>query len=112
LPAHLLHLTQPLNIGYFATLKCAYKKEIRALVNSYINYINKKAFLDTYSKVYKGVFLSNNIRSSFRAASLVLDNLGVVLLKLNIKLCTPTPPLLTTTSWQLRTLSNTLKIGV
>jgi hypothetical protein len=40
--------------------------------------------------MHKRAFLSNNIRSSFRATSLVLDNLEVVLSKLKVKPCTLT----------------------
>jgi hypothetical protein len=56
-----------------------YKKEIRGLVDSYINYVNKKAFLVIFLEVYN--------RSSFRATSLVLLDLEVVLLKLKVKPC-------------------------
>ena len=94
MPAYALHLLQPLNVSCFTALKRAYKKEIGALANCYINYIDKKAFLDAYSKVHEGVFSSNNIKSSFRAAGLVLDYLEAVLLKLNVKPRTLTPPLL------------------
>ncbi|KAF1924062.1 uncharacterized protein M421DRAFT_425075 [Didymella exigua CBS 183.55] len=38
-------------------------------------------------------FLKDNILSSFRATSLVPDNLEVVLLRLEVKPCTLTPPL-------------------
>jgi hypothetical protein len=94
MPSHASYILQLLDIGCFAPLKQAYKEEIRVLVNYFINYINKKAFLDAYKKVHKCIFLSNNIRSSFRATSLVLDNLEVVLSKLEVKPCTPTPPAL------------------
>jgi hypothetical protein len=87
MPLYTLYILQLLNIGYFTLLKQVYKEEIRVLVNCFINYINKKAFLDAYRKVYKYAFLSNNIRLSFRATSLVLDNLEVVLSKLKVKPC-------------------------
>jgi hypothetical protein len=90
MPLHASYILQLLDIGCFALLKQAYKEEIRVLVNCFINYINKKAFLDTYKKVHKCIFLSNNIRLSFRATSLVLDNLEVVLSKLKVKPCTLT----------------------
>jgi UDP-N-acetylglucosamine pyrophosphorylase len=94
MPPHASYILQPLNVGCFAPLKQAYKEEIRVLVNCFINYINKKAFLDAYKKVYKRVFLSNNIILSFRATSLVPDNAEVVLSKLKAKPRTPTPPAL------------------
>jgi hypothetical protein len=84
------YILQLLDIGCFALLKQVYKEEIRVLVNYFINYINKKAFLDACKKVYKYIFLSNNIKLSFKATSLVLDNLEVVLFKLKVKPCTLT----------------------
>jgi hypothetical protein len=67
-----------------------YKKEIKGLVDSYINYINKKAFLVIFLEVYNRAILKSNILSSFRATSLVLLDLEVVLLKLKVKPCTLT----------------------
>jgi hypothetical protein len=110
MPAHALHLLQPLDVSCFAALKRAYKKEIRALANCHINHIDKKAFLDAYSKVHDSVFLSANIKAGFRAAGLVPDNPEAVLLKLDVKPRTPSPPL-PGTSWQLKTPSNTLEVG-
>ena len=92
MPPYLSHILQPLNVGYFASLKQAYKKEINILADSYINYINKKAFLATFAQVFEKAFLKDNILSSFWATSLVLDNLEVVLLKLEVKPFTPSPP--------------------
>jgi hypothetical protein len=106
MPLHASHILQLLDVGCFAPLKQAYKEEIRVLANCFINYINKKAFLDAYRKVHKRAFLSNNIRLSFRATGLVPDSLEVVLSKLEVKPRTPTPPALGPTDWQLKTLSN------
>jgi hypothetical protein len=64
-----------------------YKKKIKGLVDSYINYINKKAFLVIFLEVYNRAILKSNILSSFRATSLVLLDLEVVLLKLKVKPC-------------------------
>ena len=60
----------------------------------YIGRIDKKAFIATFAKVFDKAFSKANILSSFRATGLVPSNPLVVLLKLNIKLCTLTPPLL------------------
>jgi hypothetical protein len=62
-----------------------YKIKIKGLVDSYINYINKKAFLVISLEVYNKAILKSNILSSFRVTSLVLLNLEVVLLKLKVK---------------------------
>jgi hypothetical protein len=69
-----------------------YKKEIRGLADSYINYIKKKAFLATFLAVYNKAILKSNILSSFQATSLVLLDLEVVLSKLEVKPCMLTPP--------------------
>jgi hypothetical protein len=42
-----------------------YKKEIRGLVDSYINYIKKRAFLAMFLVVYNKVILKSNILLSF-----------------------------------------------
>ena len=42
------YILQLLNVSYFTLLKQAYKKEIKSLVDSYITYIDKKAFLVTF----------------------------------------------------------------
>jgi hypothetical protein len=85
MPLHLSHILQLLNVGCFALLKQAYKKKLRGLADSYIYYINKKAFLATFRLVFNKVFLKNNILLSFRVTSLVLYNLEVVLSKLKVK---------------------------
>jgi hypothetical protein len=60
--------------------------------------------------VYNRAILKSNILSSFRATSLVPLDLEVVLLKLKVKPCTPTPPALGPTLWQLKTPSNAVEI--
>jgi hypothetical protein len=90
MPLHASYILQLLNVGCFAPLKQAYKKEIRGLVDSYINYVNKKAFLAMFLEVYNRAILKSNILSSFRATSLVPLDLEVVLLKLEVKPCTLT----------------------
>jgi hypothetical protein len=92
MPLHASYILQLLNVGCFALLKQAYKKEIRGLADCYINYINKKAFLATFLGVNNKAFLKSNILLSFRATSLVLLDLEVVLLKLKVKPYTLTPP--------------------
>jgi hypothetical protein len=85
MPLHASYILQLLNIRRFALLKQAYKTEINSLVDSYINYVHKKAFLAMFLEVYNKVILKSNILSSFRATSLVLLDLEVVLLKLKVK---------------------------
>jgi hypothetical protein len=85
MPLHLLHILQLLNVGCFAPLKQAYKKELRGLADSYIYY---------FRLVFNKAFLKDNILLSFRATGLVLYNLEVVLSKLEVKHCTLTLPVL------------------
>jgi uncharacterized membrane protein YesL len=60
------------------------------LALDYISRINKKAFIVTFAKVFKQAFLKANIIASFKATRLVPNNLLVVLLKLDVKVRTPT----------------------
>jgi hypothetical protein len=48
MPPHSSHILQPLDVGCFAPLKQAYKKEIRGSANSHIGNIDKKAFLASF----------------------------------------------------------------
>jgi hypothetical protein len=90
MPLYTFYILQLLNVRCFTPLKQAYKKEIKGLVDSYINYVNKKAFLVIFLEVYNRAILKSNILSSFKATSLVLLDLEVVLLKLKVKPCTLT----------------------
>jgi hypothetical protein len=94
MPPHSSYILQLPNVGCFAPLKRAYSKEIRVLALDYIGWIDKKAFIATLSKVFNKAFLEANILLSFKATGLVPNDLLVVLLKLDVKRCTPTPPLL------------------
>ena len=109
MPAHASHILQPLDVGCFAPLKRAYKKEVNILANSHINHIDKLAFLSAFQAVYQQVFSPTNIQSGFRATGLVPLDPGAVLSKLEIKPRTPSPPL-PTTPWDPRTPSNALEL--
>jgi hypothetical protein len=52
MPAYALYILQPLDVRCFSLLKRVYKKEVGALTNSYINYIDKLAFLVVFTTVY------------------------------------------------------------
>jgi len=43
--AHLSHILQPLDIGYFSPLKMAYGRQVKKLIRNRINYITKIEFL-------------------------------------------------------------------
>jgi hypothetical protein len=110
MPPHASHILQPLDVGCFAALKQAYKKEIRGLVDSHINHVDKKAFLATFLGVYDKAISKSNILSSFRATGLVPLDPEVVLSKLEVKPRTPTPPAPGPTLWQPKTPSNAIEI--
>ena len=110
MPPHLSYILQPLNVGCFAPLKRAYGRENRVLALDRISWINKKAFIMTFAKVFKKAFLKANILLSFRATGLVPNNLLVVLSKLNVKLRTLIPPLSGEPQWNPKTPTNANKI--
>jgi hypothetical protein len=110
MPPHASHILQPLDVGCFAPLKQAYKKEIRGLADSHINHVDKKAFLATFLEVYDRAISKSNILSSFRATGLVPLDPEVVLSKLEVKPRTPTPPAPGPTAWQPKTPSNAIEI--
>jgi hypothetical protein len=110
MPPHASHILQPLDVGCFAPLKQAYKKELRGLADNHINHIDKKAFLATFLAVYDKAISKSNILSSFRATGLVPLDPEVVLSKLEVKPRTPTPPAPGPTLWQPKTPSNAVEI--
>ena len=80
MPAHLLHLLQPLDIGYFLVLKQAYGRLVKQIISRGVNYINKHEFLPLYRQARQAVLHQNNIRAGFAATSLVLYSPDYVLL--------------------------------
>ena len=48
IPAYLLHLLQPLDVGCFLALKQAYGRSVKQLIGRGVNYINKREFLPLY----------------------------------------------------------------
>jgi hypothetical protein len=52
--------------------------------------IKKEAFLLAFKAAFKKLIIKKNIYAGFRGARLVLYNLEVVILKLNVVLCTLT----------------------
>jgi hypothetical protein len=110
MPPHTSHILQPLDVGCFAPLKRAYKTEINVLANSSITHIDKKSFLDTLNRVFDKAFSSNNIQSSFRATGLVPHNPEVVISRLEVKPCTPSPPPPGPPLWEPKTPSNAAEL--
>ena len=93
MPPHSSHLLQPLNIGCFAPLKKAYGKQVKDLIRNHINHITKLKFLPAFKAAFFKAITKDNILGSFRGTGLVPYNPEAVLSQLEIRLRTPTPPL-------------------
>jgi hypothetical protein len=106
MPPHSSHLLQPLDVGCFAPLKCAYSREIEALIRNHLNHITKLEFLPAFKVAFTRAFTTANICSAFRGAGLVPLEPEVVLSKLDVQLRTPTPPGLVEAPWEAQTPSN------
>jgi DDE superfamily endonuclease len=52
MPAHSLHLLQPLDVGCFSPLKAAYSRQLENLIRSSINHITKIEFLLAFKAAY------------------------------------------------------------
>ena len=91
--SHLSHLFQPLDIGCFAVLKCAYSRFVNNLARTDYNHIDKLDFLVDYPHARIEAFQPNIIQSSFAATGIVPVSAERVLSKLNISLRIPSPPL-------------------
>jgi hypothetical protein len=110
MPSHASHLLQLLDVGCFGPLKKAYGCEIRHLARNHINYITKLEFLPAFIAAYYKLITKDNICASFRGAGLVPHNPDAVLLKLNVRLRTPTPPA-EGAQWEARTPRNAVELG-
>ena len=65
MPAYLLYLLQPLNIGCFSPLKRGYGQQINGLVRDHINYITKLKFLPAFKAAFNSAITKDNIYASF-----------------------------------------------
>ena len=110
MPSYLSYILQLLNIGYFLSIKTAYRREAKNLIYSQIKYITKLKFLLYFKAAFFNLIIESNIQRSFRGAKLVLFNLEAVILKLNIRLKTLILLLLNKEPQKSKTLSNTLEI--
>jgi hypothetical protein len=75
-----------------------------------INYINKFDFLEVYPLAQIKAFKSETIKNSFRSAGLIPFAPERVILKLDIRLRTPTPPSSRVSEWDLKTPSNYIQL--
>jgi hypothetical protein len=91
LPPHSSHLTQPLDVGFFAVLKRAYSRQIETFIKAHINHITKVEFFLAFQAAYVESMTVQNAQAGFRGAGLVPFDPQAVISKLDIKLRTPTP---------------------
>lgn len=92
MPPHSSHLLQPLDIGCFSPLKTAYGKQISELMKAYKTHISKEDFLPAFYAAFQDAITESNIQGGFKGAGLVPLDPEHVILKLDLKLKTPTPP--------------------
>jgi hypothetical protein len=111
MPPHSSHLLQPLDVGCFAPLKKAYGCQAEDLIRNRITHITKLEFLPCFEAACNAVFTSSNIQGGFRGAGLVPFDPQRVIMGLDVKLRTPSPPLpVNNEPWQSQTPSNTLEL--
>ncbi|KFZ25260.1 hypothetical protein V502_00261 [Pseudogymnoascus sp. VKM F-4520 (FW-2644)] len=91
MPAHSSHILQPLDVGCFSPLKTAYSRQIENMMRMHITYITKVDFFPAFFTAFQAAITEENIKGGFRGTGLVPFNPESVILKLNIKLKTPSP---------------------
>ena len=91
MPPHSSHLLQPLNVSCFRPLKQAYSRQVKDLIQIYINHISKLEFLYSFHKAFFASIIEKNIQGGFAESSLMPYDLERVLSKLDVKLRTLTP---------------------
>ncbi|KZL84853.1 transposase [Colletotrichum incanum] len=100
MPAYLLHLLQPLDVGCFGPLKTVYGRQIENKMRRGVTHITKEDF-----------FLA--FREAFTGAGIVPLNAESLLLKLDVKFYTLTPLgslLISPQPWVSRTLNNLIEV--
>ena len=74
-------------------MKRSYRQKIESYIYARINHIDKSDFLTAFLSAREESIALDTVRNSFTATGLVPYDPEQVLLKLNIQLRTPTPPL-------------------
>ncbi|KAH5487729.1 hypothetical protein HBI31_142170 [Parastagonospora nodorum] len=111
MPPHSSHLLQPLNIGCFAPLKKAYRRQAEELMRNRITHITKLEFLPCFKRAFNAAITPSNIQGGFRGAGLVPFDPEQVILALDVRIRTPLLPTVEDRPWQSQTPSNTLELG-
>lgn len=94
MPPHSSHLLQPPDVGYFGSLKKGYGRQAELLMRNKVTHISKIEFLPAFKGAFDALITKNNILGGFRGAGLVPFDPEVVIPKLEVRLPTPTPPLI------------------
>ena len=92
LPTHSLYITQSLDTDYYNVLKKHYNIEINLFIKIKIIYIIKSEFFLAFKSAFYKTFIKENILDGFRRSRFIPFNLQTILLKLDVKLQTLTPP--------------------
>ncbi|KAH7548711.1 putative transposase [Bipolaris maydis] len=111
MPPHSSHLLRPLGVGCFSPLKRAYGCQAEELMRNKINHITKIEFLSAFEQAYHKTITKGNIPGGFRVASLVPHDPEAVILRLDVKLRTPSPSAAEDLPWLSQTPNNTLELG-
>ena len=111
MPPHSSHLLQPLDVGCFSPLKKAYGRQVEDLMRGRISHITKTEFLPCFKAAFNASITKSNILGSFRGAGLVPLDPEAVVLKLEVRLRTPTPPTVDDGLWESKTPSNPIEFG-
>jgi hypothetical protein len=106
MPAHASHLLQPLDVGCFGPLKKAYGNQIEDLMRNYIQHISPSDFIPAFKAAHQMAMTKSNILGSFRGSGLVPYEPDAVLSRLEVRLRTPTPPIIDLETWEGQTPSN------
>jgi hypothetical protein len=72
-------------------LKRMYSQQIKGFMKAHIHHITKVKFLTAFKTAYPQLIIVQNAQAGFRGAGLIPFDPQVVILKLDIKLRTPTP---------------------
>ena len=92
MPAHSSHKLQPLDVACFRPLKRAYGDAIGNLMRAHITHITKEEFFPALYIAHIKTITESNIKAGFRGAGIVPFNPEYVILQLDTKLRTPSPP--------------------
>jgi hypothetical protein len=112
MPPHSLHLLQLLDVGCFAPLKKAYRRQAKDLMRNRITHITKLEFLPCFICAYNAAITPRNIQEGFWDAGLVPFDSEQVITALDVQLHTPSPLLpINNELWRSQTPRNTLELG-